>query len=61
MNAQETKRTITARELRELLFMVKEGTTIEELRAALFDVEPHDKEFPLDQNTILKMVPQLYG
>lgn len=61
METKTTERTITARELRELLFMVKEGTTVEELRASLFDVEPHDKEFPIDQNVILKMVPQLYG
>lgn len=41
--------TITARQLREILFYLKDqDMTVQELRDALFQVEDQDQEFPVD-------------
>ena len=61
MDATQPAKTISARELREILFMVREGTTVEELRSELFKVEPHDEQHPINLNLIQKLAPAVYG
>ena len=58
---EQPTKTISAREFRELLFMVKEGTTVYELRQALFAHEPHDEQVELAWDAILRLAPTVYG
>lgn len=45
----ESADTITARDIRAILFMVEDqGLTVKELRDILFRVEDQDKELPID-------------
>jgi hypothetical protein len=41
--------------------MVKEGTTVYELRQALFAHEPHDEQVELAWDAILRLAPTVYG